>query len=475
MNTGIAVTNLAAAARPRTLRNIVGQQSAVTILKACVSTGRVPSQLLLAGGSGVGKTTLARAFCAAVFCTNPIDGDGCDECDECHDVAAGTHPDVIEVDAASHGGIDQIRDLADKAHFAPFRADRKIYIVDEAHGLSTSGAQAFLKLLEEPPAHTVWILATTDKDKLPAAIQGRCLSLPILAPGRADKLANLGRIAAAHGYTIDAGVLELVVDSADTTLGVRGTVTRLETILPLVATGATNDVIAEALAAADPTHIRTYLNSVTRPDASAAVTVLDTITARAAAPVAFTQIIASTRTQLAAAAADADTAAVSTWLTIWTTLERYPRTVAGLYCATSELLHDRAHADNPAPAGEHPRGQQFTAEAKKPGGAPTPPQPSQSFTVRAQPGDAQPSRRAPTPEAAAHDSRRQRVPILADTLNKIAAINSRAAALGRRCRVTHHGGTSTVHCPAGTDPVLAAALAGILTDITGVTVTASTS
>lgn len=235
--------SLAVRYRPRSFATVVGQQHVTEVLRRAVVNGRVPQQLLFSGGSGLGKTTVARIVAAALLCETPLDqrdrGDVCGDCPACRETLTpgANHPDLIEFDAASHGGKDEIREIAARAQIAPLRAATKVYIIDEAHGLSNPGGQAFLKLLEEPPAHVVFILCTTDPQKMLKTNRGRCVEFELLAPTYDEKIANLRRICAGEGWTADQATLDAVLDVADPELGVRGTVTTLAKLEVLLADG----------------------------------------------------------------------------------------------------------------------------------------------------------------------------------------------------------------------------------------------
>ena len=160
--------------RPETFSQIVGQDAVVRTLRHQVETGRVAHAYLFCGTRGTGKTTAAKVLSRAINCLHPVDGDPCGECDVCLQLKKENSMDVIEIDAASNNGVDEIRDLREKVKYPPAVAKYKVYIIDEVHMLSTGAFNALLKTLEEPPAHAVFILATTEPQRLPATILSRC-------------------------------------------------------------------------------------------------------------------------------------------------------------------------------------------------------------------------------------------------------------------------------------------------------------
>ena len=159
--------------RPQTFEDLVGQDMITKTLKNALATKQTTHAYLFAGPRGTGKTSCAKLFAKALNCPNQVNGDPCNECETCKAITAGRLNDVIEIDAASNNGVEEIRDIRDKVKYAPTQADYKVYIIDEVHMLSTSAFNALLKTLEEPPANVVFILATTDPQKIPATIISR--------------------------------------------------------------------------------------------------------------------------------------------------------------------------------------------------------------------------------------------------------------------------------------------------------------
>ena len=160
--------------RPQRFEDVVGQRAIVTALKNQITAGRVGHAYLFTGVRGTGKTTCAKIFAKAVNCLHPVNGDPCGECEICKGIDNGSLLDVVEMDAASNNGVDDIRDLRDETAYTPSACQYKVYIIDEVHMLSTAAFNALLKTLEEPPAHVIFILATTEIQKVPATILSRC-------------------------------------------------------------------------------------------------------------------------------------------------------------------------------------------------------------------------------------------------------------------------------------------------------------
>ena len=201
--------------RPRTFGDVVGQEHITATLKNEVRQGRTAHAYLLMGSRGTGKTTCARLIAKAVNCLSPADGDPCGECEVCKGIEAGSMVDVVEIDAASNNGVDSIRDLREEANFLPNVTKYRVYIIDECHMLSVGAVNALLKVLEEPPEHVIFILATTEVQKVPATIQSRCQRFDFKRIPTAVIAARLSYIAGEEDIPLDPEAAALIARLSD--------------------------------------------------------------------------------------------------------------------------------------------------------------------------------------------------------------------------------------------------------------------
>lgn len=201
--------------RPKNFKDVVGQDHISITLKNQIINNRIAHAYLLCGTRGTGKTSTAKIFSKAVNCLNIQEGEPCNECEMCIKINAGLAIDVIEMDAASHNGVDNIRDIIDEVQYPPREAKFKVYIIDEVHMLSTGAVNAFLKTLEEPPTNVIFILATTDAQKLPVTILSRCQRFDFKRIRSEDISGRLRRIVEDQGIFADDKSLSLIARMSD--------------------------------------------------------------------------------------------------------------------------------------------------------------------------------------------------------------------------------------------------------------------
>ena len=201
--------------RPTTFAEMSGQEAVRTVLSREVAAGRLSHAYLFCGTRGTGKTTAAKILAKAANCLSPKDGNPCNECEICRGIDGGSVLDVVEIDAASNNGVDNVREIREQAQFAPVKAKYRVYIIDEVHMLSAGAYNALLKTLEEPPEHVIFILATTERHKIPATIMSRCQCFDFTRIPAPDIAARLMVVAKAEHIDLDPVAADLIARLAD--------------------------------------------------------------------------------------------------------------------------------------------------------------------------------------------------------------------------------------------------------------------
>jgi len=200
--------------RPETFNDIVGQQHIVDVLKNQIKNRKIAHAYLFSGPRGTGKTSTAKIFSKAINCLTPVGVEPCLKCSVCESVYNETCVDVIEIDAASNNGVENIRDIREKASLLPAQGKYKVYIIDEVHMLSQGAFNALLKTLEEPPSHVVFILATTEPKKLPSTILSRCQKYDFKRHSVSDMMDRMRFVADDQGISVTEDALRLVARAA---------------------------------------------------------------------------------------------------------------------------------------------------------------------------------------------------------------------------------------------------------------------
>ncbi len=201
--------------RPQTFDDVVGQGAVTQTLKTQLQTGKMSHAYLFTGSRGTGKTSCAKILAKAVNCENPQDGNPCNCCSACRTIDSGACMDVLEIDAASNNGVDNVRDLRDDAVYTPSQVKKRVYIIDEVHMLSISAFNALLKIIEEPPEHLLFILATTELHKVPATILSRCQRFSFRRISQEDIAARLQYVAYQENIDLDDSAARVLARMAD--------------------------------------------------------------------------------------------------------------------------------------------------------------------------------------------------------------------------------------------------------------------
>ena len=260
--------------RPMRFEDVIGQEHITRTLRNSLKSGRVRHAYLFSGPRGTGKTTTARLLAKAVNCANEDAGQRpCNECAACRSVNEGRYLDLIEIDAATHTGVDDVRDLRDKIAFSPGEGSYKVYIIDEVHRFTGNAFDALLKTLEEPPPHAVFVLATTEIDKVPATIKSRCLPFEFRRVPLLTVADHLQKIAEAEGLHIERQALELIARQG--TGSVRDSISLLDQIVTDPAEAITLALAQEVLGTASSDAVRALVDALVQGDAAAGLAVIN--------------------------------------------------------------------------------------------------------------------------------------------------------------------------------------------------------
>ncbi len=259
--------------RPLLFEDVVGQDHVSETLKNSIKTERIAHAYLFCGTRGTGKTSSAKIFSRAVNCTNSQDGNPCNECDSCRGILDGSIMDVYEMDAASNSGIDNIREIREEVNYSPTSCKYKVYIVDEAHMLTTEAFNALLKTLEEPPGHVIFILATTEPHKIPATIHSRCQRFDFRRIGISDIERRLNKIVKEEEISITTDALELVAELADGSM--RDGLSILDQCIAFAKDGLRYDDVVDIVGVADRKVLFSAANSIAEYDSKSALNIID--------------------------------------------------------------------------------------------------------------------------------------------------------------------------------------------------------
>lgn len=257
--------------RPRTFDDVISQEHITTTLKNQVANGTAAHAYLFTGSRGTGKTTCAKIMAMAVNCLSPKNGDPCLECERCREIMSGEATDIVEMDAASNNGVDDVRQLRDEVAYTPVSCKYRVYIIDEVHMLSAAAFNALLKTLEEPPAHVKFILATTELHKVPATISSRCQRFEFRRVDIAESAARLAEVAEKENVRLDADAAELISRLSDG--GMRDALSLLDRCIS-ADSHITADTVRGCAGVADIRHLFAFARMTAQNDVAGCIRLL---------------------------------------------------------------------------------------------------------------------------------------------------------------------------------------------------------
>jgi len=281
------MSSLAVKYRPRTFEEHVGQEPIVKALRNALRLKRISSAYLFAGPRGVGKTTTARIFAKGLNCeaSDDITDKPCGKCQACRDIELGRHPDVIEIDAASNRGIDEIRAIRESVKYLPSRGRKKVYIIDEAHMLTMEAFNALLKTLEEPPDHVVFILATTDPHRIPPTILSRLQKYEFRPISPFDIIRRLQHIAKQEGIEVEDKALQEIARRSEGSL--RDAISMLEQVWVFSGDRVTYEDVLKFVGGIDPNILDRLVIHIRKGESSEALSILDELLTKGVSPQDF--------------------------------------------------------------------------------------------------------------------------------------------------------------------------------------------
>ena len=289
--------------RAQTFAQMVGQEPIVETLRNAVRMDQVAHAILFVGPRGTGKTSLARILAKALNCTDLRDGDPCDRCPSCVSIREGTTLDVIEIDAASNRGINEVKELRDRLNYAPSQLRRKVYILDEAHQITKDAWNALLKSLEEPPEFVVFMFASTHPQDFPPAILSRLQRYDVRRLTIAEIEGKLARILEAEGRTVEPAAVTLIARLAAG--GMRDAESMLDQLIASAPDGLSADRVRDLLGLADADVVDAFIDALVDGDARSGIAMLEELEDRGRDARGFLdQVVDALRTRIAAALAD---------------------------------------------------------------------------------------------------------------------------------------------------------------------------